>query len=127
MGRSRRPSPKLLAPKLLTIRKYLHITQEQMVERLDYKETPLFPGHISEYERGRREPPLEVLLRYARLVNVPMEVLVDDKLRLPARLVIDEQLSQKLYEATSEELSEVQERMIKKGIEIFNMDEEQDR
>lgn len=86
MGRARRPTPKLLAAKLLAIRKYLHITQEQMVERLDYKETPLFTGHISEYERGVREPPLLVLLKYARLVRVPMDVLVDDKLKLPPHI-----------------------------------------
>lgn len=86
MGRSRRPTPKHLASKLLAIRKYLHITQEQMVERLDYKETSLFTGHISEYERGVREPPLLVLLKYARLVRVSMDVLVDDKLKLPPHI-----------------------------------------
>jgi transcriptional regulator with XRE-family HTH domain len=106
MGRSRRPAPKLLAQKLFTIRTYLRITQEQMIERLDYIETPLFPGHISEYERGLREPPLEVLLRYARLVGVPMEVLVDDKLMLPAKMLIDPRLSQELYKLTREQAIE---------------------
>jgi transcriptional regulator with XRE-family HTH domain len=121
MGRSRRPTPKLLAKKLLAIRKYLQITQEQMIERLDYKETPLFPGHISEYERGRREPPLEVLLRYARLVRVPMEVLVDDKLMLPGRMLIDEQLSQELYKATLQDaIEEMDERAKKRRTKKIN-------
>lgn len=83
MGRSRRPAPAKLAGKLRRIRMALGLTQEQMVRRLNYKRTPIFPGHISEYERGMREPPLEVLLRYARLAGVPMETLVDDKLDLP--------------------------------------------
>jgi len=37
---------------------------------------------VSGFERGKREPDLIVLLRYARLAKVPMEVLVDDKLSL---------------------------------------------
>lgn len=85
MGRSRRPVPFNLAQKLHDIRITLDLTQEQMVERLKHKRTPLFPGHVSGYERGVREPPLEVLLRYARLAGVPMEVLVDDSLELPRR------------------------------------------
>ena len=32
---------------------------------------------------GKREPPLMVLLAYARLADVSMECLVDDKMRLP--------------------------------------------
>jgi len=86
MGRARRPTPIKLAGKLHKIRKALDLTQEQMVRRLSYKRTPIFPGHISEYERGVREPPLEVLLRYSRLAGVPMETLVDDKLHLPENL-----------------------------------------
>ena len=121
MGRSRRPTPKLLAQKLLNIRKYLRITQEQMIERLDYKETPLFPGHISEYERGKREPPLEVLLRYARLVRVPMEVLVDDNLMLPGRMIIDRQMSEELYKATLQDaIEEMDERAKKRRTKKIN-------
>lgn len=56
-----------------------------MIERLGYKKTPLYPSHISEFERGLREPPLLVLLQYARLIRVPMETLVDDDLDLPSR------------------------------------------
>lgn len=39
--------------------------------------SPPYPSHISEYERGIREPPLRVLLEYARVAVVPMDVLVD--------------------------------------------------
>ena len=90
MGRSHRPMPERLAEKLYFIRRHLDLTQEQMVERLESKlrenfqdEVSLYPGHISEYERGRREPPLTVLLQYARLAEVPLENLVDDGLDLP--------------------------------------------
>jgi transcriptional regulator with XRE-family HTH domain len=43
-------------------------------------------NRISDYELGKREPPLTILLRYARAANVYLEVLVDDELDLPARL-----------------------------------------
>jgi hypothetical protein len=41
---------------------------------------------ISTYELNRREPPLHVLLNYARTVNVLVEVLIDDELDLPEAL-----------------------------------------
>lgn len=90
MGRSHRKMPIRLAEKLFLIRWHLGLTQEQMVERLKSKMSqafeeipPLYPGHVSEYERGRREPLLVVLLYYARLAEVPLENLVDDSLSLP--------------------------------------------
>jgi hypothetical protein len=41
---------------------------------------------ISGYERGLREPSLEVVLKYARLAAIPMEVLADDELDMPKKL-----------------------------------------
>jgi transcriptional regulator with XRE-family HTH domain len=35
---------------------------------------------ISGYERGEREPPLPILLAYARLAKVSVESLIDDDL-----------------------------------------------
>lgn len=87
MGRASRPKPKRLGRKLLEIRTRLDLSQAQMVKRLDDKERwKLYAGHISEYESGTREPPLPVLLRYARIAGVPMEALVDDEINLPKRL-----------------------------------------
>lgn len=37
---------------------------------------------ISGYERGEREPPLPVLLKYARLVGISTDLLIDDEVRL---------------------------------------------
>lgn len=41
---------------------------------------------ISNYELGTREPPLPTLLDYARLAGISTDVLIDDKLDLPAKL-----------------------------------------
>jgi transcriptional regulator with XRE-family HTH domain len=54
-----------------------------MITKLAVKGEPLYPSSISEYERSKREPPLLVLLKYARLYGCTMEELVDDKMRLP--------------------------------------------
>lgn len=85
MGRIARERPRRLAAKLLRVRQALDMTQEQMLValRLDKK---VFASAISGYELGTREPSLPVLLRYARLAGVVMDVLVDDKLDLPAKL-----------------------------------------
>ena len=84
MGRSHRPKPARLAFKLLSIREALGVSQAEMVKRLDYPR--IHPAHVSGYERGEREPPLPVLLRYARIVGISTDVLIDDELDLPVRL-----------------------------------------
>jgi transcriptional regulator with XRE-family HTH domain len=86
MGRSRRPKPARLATKLLHIRTQLDLTQEQMLEQLNYKKSPLYASQISDFEQGKREPPLLVILQYARVAGFPMEALVDDEMDLPEQL-----------------------------------------
>jgi transcriptional regulator with XRE-family HTH domain len=83
MGRSYRSRPKRLADKLKAIRLQLGFTQADMVKALAVKDEPLRPASISGYELGQREPPLLVLLRYARLGGCTMEELVDDKIKWP--------------------------------------------
>ena len=79
-GRPRkRPSPAKLATKLTEIRLALGLSQGQIALHLGVKDR----ASISGYERGEREPPLPVLLAYARLAKIPMETLVDDELDLP--------------------------------------------
>jgi transcriptional regulator with XRE-family HTH domain len=83
---ARRPAPKRLGDKLLQIRTALELSQTGIVSRLDYQESPLYPAQISNFEQGKREPPLQLLLAYARLANIPLEILADDNLDLPAKL-----------------------------------------
>jgi len=83
---ARRPAPKRLGEKLLQIRMALELSQTGIVSELDYQESPLYPAQISNFEQGKREPPLQLLLAYARLANIPLEILADDKLDLPAKL-----------------------------------------
>jgi transcriptional regulator with XRE-family HTH domain len=74
----RRPSPHKLAEKLTQVRNDLGLSQGEIAARLGVKDR----ASISGYERGEREPPLPVLLAYARLASVSVESLIDDKMRL---------------------------------------------
>ncbi|PYS48151.1 MAG: hypothetical protein DMF68_14030 [Acidobacteria bacterium] len=85
MGQSSRPRPTHLAEKLLTIREALQLSQNEMISRLGLNDE-LTQARISAYERGVREPPLLVLLKYARVGNVSVEALIDDDLNLPQTL-----------------------------------------
>jgi transcriptional regulator with XRE-family HTH domain len=75
-----------LAEKLRQVRLGLGLSQNEMLERLGFSDV-LFRSNISQYEHGRREPPLPVLLRYARVAGVVVEILIDDELTLPAKLI----------------------------------------
>jgi transcriptional regulator with XRE-family HTH domain len=86
MGSKRRAQPKHMGEKLLRIREALDLTQEQMAKKLYLKDSPVYPTHVSEFEHGKREPSLLVLLRYARLAGVSTDVLIDDKEDLPKKL-----------------------------------------
>jgi transcriptional regulator with XRE-family HTH domain len=86
MGRSSRPQPKRLGEKLRQIRAALNLTLEQIIDRLGYKDSPIYPTNISGMERGEREPPLLLLLAYARLAGVSTDILIDDKLELPYKI-----------------------------------------
>jgi transcriptional regulator with XRE-family HTH domain len=85
MGRATPAKPKRLPEKLLQIRESLGLSQNGMLRRLGLPEK-LIQTSISGYERGVREPSLLVLLEYARVAGVYMDVLVDDKLELPEKL-----------------------------------------
>ena len=81
MGSSR-PQPLKLASKLRWIRMQMGLTQEEMAKVVKHKRSPVYPGHISEFENGSREPSLLVLLGYARAVKVPIDSMVDDEITL---------------------------------------------
>lgn len=84
MARVPRPKPARLPEKLLQIRLALELSQGEMLRRLELNN--LTRTTISAYEVGTSEPPLPVLLKYARLIGISTDVLIDDELDLPAKL-----------------------------------------
>jgi transcriptional regulator with XRE-family HTH domain len=80
-----RPRPKRLAEKLLQIRNALGLSQWDLWKRLAV-EDEISHKLISKYELDQNEPPLKVLLQYARVAGVHMEDIVDDELDLPEKL-----------------------------------------
>lgn len=82
MGRVSRDKPKRLAEKLLQIRINLGLSQNQMLEKLGLTDK-VFRSAISGYELGTREITLPLLLKYARLVGISTDVLIDDELDVP--------------------------------------------
>lgn len=85
MGQAARAKPRRLSEKLLHIRQTLGLTQRGLVNRLGLT-GELSRAKVSEFERGEREPTLLVLLEYARIAGICMDVLADDKVDLPHRL-----------------------------------------
>ena len=85
MARGAREKPERLAEKLLHIRTALGLSQSEMVKRLGAEERLAY-HRISEFESGKGEPSLILLLQYARVAGVHMEDIVDDEIDLPARL-----------------------------------------
>jgi len=82
---SARERPERLAEKLLQIRTALGLSQSEMLNRLGLGESG-YRHYVSQFETGRREPSLLILLQYARVANVYVEVLIDDALDLPDKL-----------------------------------------
>lgn len=89
--RRQRRRPARLPEKLLEIRQRLRLSQGGMSRILGGEETR---EYISKYENGLLEPPLEVLLAYARIISKTgrgefLEALIDDTLDLPTYIPAD--------------------------------------
>lgn len=86
MSKVPRPKPKRLPEKLKEIRVFLNVSQNELLRSLG-----LADGYnrsvISGYELGTKEPPLPIILKYARLVGISTDVLIDDDLELPKKLL----------------------------------------
>jgi transcriptional regulator with XRE-family HTH domain len=80
MGHSR-SRPKHLAKKLLQIRRSLGVSQGELVRQLGVQAL-IEHTTISKYELNKNEPPLAILLAYARLAGIPVERIIDDELEL---------------------------------------------
>lgn len=85
MGKKARMRQERLSEKLLQIRIALGLSQSEMMRQLGFEEV-LDYKRISEYELGKNEPPLAVILQYARRAGICTDVLLDDNLDLPAKL-----------------------------------------
>lgn len=85
MGAKPRLRQKRLPEKLRAIRNALGLSQTEMLRRLGAEDLVEY-NRISEFESGKREPPLRIILLYARVANLWMDVLVDDELDLPAKV-----------------------------------------
>lgn len=81
MAKVARPKPARLPEKLKAIRISLTMSQTEILLALGM--TEYNRSVISGYELGSKEPPLPVLLKYARLVGISTDVLIDDDLDLP--------------------------------------------
>ena len=77
--------PQRLGEKLREIRLALGLSQTEMLKHLGV-EDKIWYTQISGYELGRRDPPLMILLLYARAANVSTDALIDDDVDLPAKL-----------------------------------------
>ena len=85
MGRASREKPLKLGGKLREIRLRLGLSQDGMLRMLGMADR--YGRHyISGFERGEREPPLVVLLRYSEIAKVWVNALVDDEVDLPEEL-----------------------------------------
>jgi transcriptional regulator with XRE-family HTH domain len=85
MAKVSRQKPERLHKKLLQIRESLGLSQNGLLRLLGL-EGEYFQSSVSGYELGTKEPPLPVLLAYARAVGISTDVLIDDDLELPEKL-----------------------------------------
>lgn len=81
MGHAREQTARL-AEKLKQIRMSLSLSQDGIIRLLRLEEK-LTREDISKFERGVREPPLYVILKYARAVEISTDILIDDEIDLP--------------------------------------------
>jgi transcriptional regulator with XRE-family HTH domain len=92
MGKNVRERPSRLAEKLLHIRRALRLSQNRMIRQMGLTDE-IVQQDISTYELDQREPPLKVLLEYAKAAAGGIKgagdyliILIDDSLDLPERL-----------------------------------------
>jgi transcriptional regulator with XRE-family HTH domain len=92
MGKAERERPARLAEKLLHIRNALGLSQNELIRQMGLT-NKIVQQDVSTYELDQREPPLKVLLEYARAAAGGaewaaqyLEILIDDEMDLPDKL-----------------------------------------
>lgn len=84
MGIRARQRQMKLPKKLKAIREALGMSQNEIIKALDLE--GLQQSNISDYENGRYEPPIFLLLAYSRAANICADILLDDNQDLPKNL-----------------------------------------
>jgi hypothetical protein len=86
-----RNRPKFLHEKLRRLREHLNVDEPNMAEKLrseiasqSKREIEIKRHRISDFELGRSEPDLLMILAYARLGKVRMDSIIDDDVSVPA-------------------------------------------
>lgn len=92
MGKAARERPARLAEKLLHVRKALGLSQTEMISYMGLTDK-IVQQDISTYEQDQREPPLRILLEYAKAAAGGIKgageyliIFIDDSRELPERL-----------------------------------------
>ena len=85
MGRAKRQRVGRLSEKLLQIRNDLNLSQNELIRELGLEDV-IYQSNVSGYESGEREPPLPIILSYARLAGISTDYLIDDDLEIPSNL-----------------------------------------
>ena len=85
MGSKPQFRPMHLGRKLRQIRVALGLTQSEILRPLG-AEQHLTSSRISEYETGTRQPSIGILLAYASVAQIHLEILIDDEASLPDKL-----------------------------------------
>jgi transcriptional regulator with XRE-family HTH domain len=80
-----RRRPERLAEKLLAVREAFGDSQNGLIRRLGL-EAEISQSDLSAFERGTREPPLHILLRYSELACIWVNALIDDDVDMPAKI-----------------------------------------
>lgn len=93
MGLKSRVIPKEMPGKLKFIRNYFELTLDELskvleteLKSLGFPEIRVYTGGITEFEKGKREPQLPVLLAYAHIAGVYVDLLINDTLEMPKTL-----------------------------------------
>ncbi|MBV8855358.1 MAG: helix-turn-helix transcriptional regulator [Acidobacteria bacterium] len=89
MGKGKRQRPKLLGKKLRAIREKLDLSQNGMLRHLGLDDE-FTQAELSAYERGVREPPLHVILRYSQAAHIWVNALIDDTVEIPKEFPMKE-------------------------------------
>ena len=77
--------PVRLAEKLRQIRTTINFSQSDLHKALGVEDEISY-NRISDYELNKYDPPLPVLVEYARVARVHLEDIVDDRVDLPESL-----------------------------------------